>query len=93
MDDISIILQEIAALKTDLRLLRDDVGELKERGIPSCAVHYLEVQQASKRLDVVEGKLATVQTVIGKKELIVACFGALGFGIAWAFKALIALAK
>lgn len=86
MDDQSIILQKLAALETDLRLLREDVSELKERGIPSCAVHYLEVQQATKRLDTLEGRVGKAEVAIGKKELLMTLFAAIGVGFGFFVK-------
>lgn len=60
---------------------------------PSCAVHTTQIQALSDDMKEVKDKLSRVQTVIGKKELIVAAFGAIGFGIAWALKAMLGLGK
>jgi hypothetical protein len=64
-----------------------------------CAVHIEQIREmkddigdVKKEIVIVYGKLSAVQTVIGKKEIIVAAFGAFGFGMMWAFKALVAWA-
>ena len=73
-----------------------ELGEIKAQlaaGPTQCAVHSEQIRALTKAVEAHDAKLAAVQTVIGKKELIVAAFGALGFGIAWALKALIGLSK
>ena len=47
-----------------------------------CAVHTEQLTGVDRRLADVERRVVAVQTVVGKKELVVACFGALGFGFA-----------
>ncbi len=73
-----------------------ELGEIKARidaGPAECRVHSEQIKNIVERVEKAEEKLDRVQTVIGKKELIVAAFGALGFGIAWAFKAMVAMLK
>lgn len=70
-----------------------ELGEIKARigdGPLKCPVHEVEIVDLKKDVREIKEKLGAVQTVIGKKELIVAAFGALGFGMTWALKALAA---
>lgn len=70
-----------------------ELGEIKARigdGPLKCPVHEVEIVDLKKDVREIKEKLGAVQTVIGKKELIVAAFGALGFGMMWALKALAA---
>lgn len=63
-----------------------ELGDIKARlgdGPLKCPVHEVEIVDLKKDVREIKDKLGAVQTVIGKKELIVACFGALGFGFAW----------
>jgi hypothetical protein len=69
------------------------IGEINTKldaGPINCPVHAERIAVLMARMEKAEGKLSAVQTVIGKKELIVVAFGALGFGMLWALKVLAA---
>ena len=86
MDDMSIILQEIAALKTDLRLLREDVHDLKTNGLPSCAADRLHILGTEDKIEALESRVAKTEIAIGKKELLMTLFAAIGIGIGFFIK-------
>lgn len=56
----------------------------------SCAVHSEQIRELGARVDDIELQVGKVETVIGRKELIVAAFGALGVGVGFAIKYLLA---
>ena len=86
MNDESIILQKLASLETDLRLLRQDVHDLKTNGLPSCAVDRLEIELSGGRLTALEARMAKAEVAIGKKELLMALFAAIGVGLGYFIK-------
>lgn len=84
--DLGKLLVQVSAMERDLKLLREDVHELKTAGLPSCALHYMEVQGVVADVAELKKQIAEVHTVIGKKELLVASFSALGLGFAFFVK-------
>lgn len=84
--DLGKLLVQVSAIERDLKLLREDVHDLKTSGLPSCALHYLEVQNVVDDVKELQLQMKGVHTVIGKKELLVASFSALGLGFAFFVK-------
>lgn len=87
--DIKDILAGLADIKE--RLVRMET--IQGQPSPACALHSERIEALGRRMDKAEEKLSHVQTVIGKKELIVAAFGAIGVGLGFAIKAVVAMAK
>lgn len=76
----------------DLFTKLGEINAKLDAGPVDCPVHAERIATLVMRMEKAEAKLSAVQTVIGKKELIVGAFGALGFGAMWALKALVAWA-
>lgn len=74
----------------DLFTKLGEINAKLDAGPIDCPVHAERIATLMNRMEKAESKLSAVQTVIGKKEVIVAAFGALGFGMMWALKALAA---
>ena len=57
-----------------------------EQAPPACAIHTEQITGLVRRVDDIEDQLGKVETVIGKKELLVALFGAIGIGFGFFIK-------
>lgn len=61
--------------------------EAKLEATPAnCPVHAEQIRAIDGRLSEVEHQIGKVETVIGKKELLVALFGAIGIGLGFFVK-------
>jgi len=55
-------------------------------GPAACQLHREQIKALGERVDGIEDQLGKVETVIGKKELLVALFGAIGIGFGFMVK-------
>jgi hypothetical protein len=74
-------------MKTDLRLLREDVTGLREHGLPTCAIHNMQVHEVVSEMKAAKDRLAKLELVEGNKtgKMIIA-FTAAGAGFGFVAK-------